>query len=89
VVIVYWFVCLFVFFLYHLAMNNLAQKGHKQTAYTLQQTTAVFTADELLSTAALQPINFVTPTRLTNNASCNWVNLVQVSSVQFSSVRLL
>ena len=32
-------------------------------------------------TAALQPINFVTPTRVTNNASCNWVNLVQVSSV--------
>ena len=33
--------------------------------------------------AALQPINFVTLTRVTNNASCNWVNLVQVSSVQF------
>ena len=28
-------------------------------------------------TTALQPINF-----MTNNASCNWVNLVQVSSVQ-------
>ena len=36
-------------------------------------------------TAALQPINFVTLTRVTNSASCNWVNLVQVSSVQFSS----
>ena len=36
-------------------------------------------------TAALQPINFETLTRVTNNASCNWVNLVQVSSVQFSS----
>ena len=35
-------------------------------------------------TAALQPINFVTLTRATNNASCNWVSLVQVSSVQFS-----
>ena len=82
-VIVY---CFFVCFsLYHLEMNNLAQKGHKQTAYTLQQTTAVFTADELLSTATLQPINFVTPTRVTNNASCNWVNLVQVSSVQFGT----
>ena len=38
-----------------------------------------------LITAALQPINFVTLTRVTNNASCNWVNLVQVRSVQFSS----
>ena len=37
-------------------------------------------------TAALQPINFVTLTRVTNNASCNWVNLVQVSSVQFHVV---
>ena len=35
-------------------------------------------------TAALQPINFVTVTRVTNNASCNWVNMVQVGSVQFS-----
>ena len=35
-------------------------------------------------TAALQPINFVRLTRATNNASCNWVSLVQVSSVQFS-----
>ena len=31
-------------------------------------------------TAALQPINFVMLTRVTNNASCNWVILVQVSS---------
>jgi len=31
----------------------------------------------------LQPIKFVTLTRVTNNASCNWVNFVQVSSVQF------
>ena len=31
----------------------------------------------------LGPINFVTLTRMTNNASCNWVNLLQVSSVQF------
>ena len=30
---------------------------------------------------SLQPINFVMLTRVTNNASCNWVNLVQVSSV--------
>jgi len=29
----------------------------------------------------LQPINFATLTRATNNASCNWVNLVQISSV--------
>ena len=36
-------------------------------------------------TAALQPINFVTLTPVTNNASYNWVNLVQVSSVQFIS----
>ena len=28
----------------------------------------------------------VTPTRVTNNASCNWVNLMQVSSVQFGAV---
>jgi len=35
---------------------------------------------------ALQPINFVTLTRVTNNASSNWVNLVRV---QFSSVRVL
>ena len=40
-----------------------------------------------LRTADLQPINFVTPTRVTNSASCNWVNLVR--SVQLSSVRLL
>jgi len=33
----------------------------------------------------LQPINFVTLTRVTNDASCNWVSWVQVSSVQFSS----
>ena len=31
------------------------------------------------------PIDFVTLTRVTNNASCNWVSLVQVRSVQFSS----
>jgi len=37
-------------------------------------------------TAALQPINLVTLTLVTNNASCNWVNLVQVSSVQFGDV---
>ena len=36
-------------------------------------------------TAALQPINFVTLTRVTNDASWNWVNSLQVSSVQFSS----
>jgi len=34
-------------------------------------------------------INFVTLTRVTNSASCNWVNLVQVSSVQFSSVQFV
>ena len=34
-------------------------------------------------TAALQPINFVTLTRATKNASRNWVNITQVSSVQF------
>ena len=34
--------------------------------------------------SAVQPINFVTLTRVTNKASCNWVNLVQLSSVQFS-----
>jgi len=54
----------------------------------------VFTADELnwtelqfanYSTVAEQPITFVTPTRVTNNASSNWVSLVQVSSVEFSS----
>ena len=37
----------------------------------------------LSRSATLQPINFVTLTRVTNNASCNWVNLVQVSSIQF------
>ena len=53
---------------------------------------AVFTADELNCTerqfancsaraAALQPIGFVMLARVTNNASRNWVNLVQVSSV--------
>ena len=31
----------------------------------------------------MQPINLVTSTSVINNASCNWVNLVQVSSVQF------
>jgi len=31
-------------------------------------------------TAAMQPINFVTLTRVTNDASYNWVILVQVSS---------
>jgi len=36
-------------------------------------------------TAALQPISFETLTRVTNNASCNWVNLVRVGSVPFSS----
>ena len=44
----------------------------------------VFTADQLNWTPVLQPINFVTLTLVTNNASCNWVNLVQVSSVQFA-----
>jgi len=38
--------------------------------------------------AALQPVNFATLTRVTNNASCNWVNLVPVSSVQFISPAL-
>ena len=37
-------------------------------------------------TAALQPIKFVTSTRVANKALCNWVNLVQVSSVQFGAV---
>ena len=37
------------------------------------------------ATAALLPINFVTLTRVTNNASCYWVNLMQVNSVQYSS----
>jgi len=50
---------------------------------------AVFTAGELTelncSPAALQPINFVTLTRVTNDALCNWVNSVQVSSVQVNS----
>ena len=36
-------------------------------------------------TAALQPISFVTLTRVTNSASRNWVNLIEVGSVQFSS----
>ena len=36
-------------------------------------------------TAALQPIILVMLTRVTNNASCNWVSLVSVTSVQFSS----
>jgi len=57
-----------------------------------QLTEVVFTADELdwtellARTAALQPINFVTQTRVTNSTSCNWVNLVHVSLVRFSSV---
>ena len=38
-----------------------------------------------LRTRELQPINCVTLTRVTNNASCNWVNSAQVGSVQFSS----
>ena len=38
-----------------------------------------------MRTAALQPINFVTLTRMTNNVSCNWVHLVKVILVQFSS----
>ena len=33
----------------------------------------------------LQPINFVTLTRMTNKASCNWVSVLQVSSDQFHS----
>ena len=36
--------------------------------------------------SVVQPISFVTLTHATNNAPCNWVNLLQVSSVQFSSV---
>jgi len=36
----------------------------------------------------LQPINFVTLTRVTNSASCNWVNLMQVSSATCSVWRL-
>jgi len=39
----------------------------------------------LSRSATLQPINFVTLTRVTNNASCNWVNLVQVSSTAVNS----
>jgi len=35
-------------------------------------------------TAAMQPIDFATLTRVTNNASCNWVRAVQFSSVQFA-----
>jgi len=38
-----------------------------------------------LEFAQLKPINFVTLTHVTNDASRNWVNVVQVSSVQFSS----
>ena len=34
----------------------------------------------LFQVVELQPINVVTLTRLTNNASRNWVNLFQVSS---------
>ena len=41
--------------------------------------------NRIARTAALQPINFVTLTRVTNDASWNWVNSLQVSSVQFSS----
>jgi len=38
-----------------------------------------------LNCSALQPISFVKLTRVTNHASCNWVNWVRVTSVQFSS----
>jgi len=41
------------------------------------------------SRAAVQPISFMTLTRMTNSATCNWVNLMQVSSVELSSVCLL
>jgi len=41
------------------------------------------------SRAAVQPISFMTLTHMTNSATCNWVNLMQVSSVELSSVRLL
>jgi len=36
---------------------------------------------EVNCSSRLQPINFETLTRVTNNAPCNWVNLVHVSSV--------
>ena len=42
---------------------------------------------ETRATAALRPINFVT--RVTNNAPCYWVKLVQVTSVQFVRRELL
>jgi len=45
-----------------------------------KEKSAPMTADEVNWTE--QPIGFVTLTRVTNSASCNWVNLVQVSSVQ-------
>jgi len=38
---------------------------------------------QLCAHCSLQPINFVTLTRMTNNALCNWVNLMHFSSVQF------
>jgi len=41
---------------------------------------------DVVQAAALQPISFVTLTRLTNSVSRNWVNLVQVGSVAESDV---
>ena len=57
------------------------------TAYGLNWTELNWTefANCSARTAALQPINVVTLTRVTNDASCNLVNFVQVRSVQFSS----
>jgi len=55
---------------------------------------AVFTADELNGTELNRSARLCIPAanqlrdadaRVTNNASRNWVNLLQVSSVQFSS----
>jgi len=50
-------------------------------AYHTHNTTVFLSPDCSSRTAALQPINFVTLMRVTNNASCNWVILMQVSSV--------
>ena len=68
-----WYHCLIDELMWHISLKPCSQ-----------QTNCKRLANCSACTSGLQPINFVTLTRMTNNASCNWVNLVPVSSVQFS-----
>ena len=61
---------------------SIAYRTHNNTTVSIYLRTADFRVLQCAH-CNLQPINFVTLMRVTNNASCNWVNLVQFNLVQF------